>query len=278
MHDPRIGRFFAVDKLARQYPFNSPYSFSGNRVIDAIELEGLEPWEVKNEWNEEYKAKYREYIATTGGSGDLTRRYTCEDFGVAGLMEFSRDNNLPFYWETESQTFDASSTEWEKGDFIGFRDAVMMSTGASDFTNPNNTTPNSDVTTVQPGSIILCDQGPVGENDGKIDHVQVSTSTYKNGVVTGAQGNTTGHPNWWGYDENNPYTNPSNDQYVGTDVQLWEYNLRTNTYTNKTENKEKAMETIRPRVVEFNFDNMNQKSTIKSAASLGAGAADPAGN
>ena len=42
MHDPRIGRFFAVDPLTAKYPYNSPYAFSENRVIDAIELEGLE--------------------------------------------------------------------------------------------------------------------------------------------------------------------------------------------------------------------------------------------
>ena len=42
MHDPRVGRFFAVDPLERSYPFYSPYQFSGNRVIDMVELEGLE--------------------------------------------------------------------------------------------------------------------------------------------------------------------------------------------------------------------------------------------
>ncbi|BDD12865.1 hypothetical protein FUAX_52970 (plasmid) [Fulvitalea axinellae] len=42
MHDPVIGRFFAVDPLAPDYPWNSPYAFSENRVIDGIELEGLE--------------------------------------------------------------------------------------------------------------------------------------------------------------------------------------------------------------------------------------------
>ena len=42
MHDPRVGRFFAVDPLTSKYPHYSPYSFSGNRVIDNIELEGLE--------------------------------------------------------------------------------------------------------------------------------------------------------------------------------------------------------------------------------------------
>lgn len=42
MHDPRIGRFFTLDPLASKYPWNSPYAFSENRVLDAIELEGLE--------------------------------------------------------------------------------------------------------------------------------------------------------------------------------------------------------------------------------------------
>jgi hypothetical protein len=40
--DNRIGRFFAVDPLAPEYPWNSPYAFSENRLIDGIELEGLE--------------------------------------------------------------------------------------------------------------------------------------------------------------------------------------------------------------------------------------------
>ncbi|MCF6133537.1 hypothetical protein L1S31_14730, partial [Flavobacterium sp. WG47] len=42
MHDPRIGRFFTIDPLFRNFPWNSPYAFSENRVIDKIELEGLE--------------------------------------------------------------------------------------------------------------------------------------------------------------------------------------------------------------------------------------------
>ena len=42
MHDPRLGRFFAIDPLASKYSYNSPYSFSENCVIDCIELEGLE--------------------------------------------------------------------------------------------------------------------------------------------------------------------------------------------------------------------------------------------
>ena len=41
MHDARVGRFFATDPLEMQYPYYSPYQFSGNRPIDRIEREGL---------------------------------------------------------------------------------------------------------------------------------------------------------------------------------------------------------------------------------------------
>ena len=43
MHDPRVGRFFAVDALSERYPWYSPYCFSGNMLMNALELEGLEP-------------------------------------------------------------------------------------------------------------------------------------------------------------------------------------------------------------------------------------------
>ncbi len=42
VHDPRIGRFLSLDPLTKDYPWNSPYAFSENRVIDGIDLEGLE--------------------------------------------------------------------------------------------------------------------------------------------------------------------------------------------------------------------------------------------
>jgi RHS repeat-associated protein len=42
MHDPRVGRFLSIDPLTAKYPYNSPYAFSENKVIEFIELEGLE--------------------------------------------------------------------------------------------------------------------------------------------------------------------------------------------------------------------------------------------
>jgi RHS repeat-associated protein len=42
MDDPQIGRFWQVDPLSDKYSHNSPYAFSENKVINAVELEGLE--------------------------------------------------------------------------------------------------------------------------------------------------------------------------------------------------------------------------------------------
>jgi len=45
-YDYAIGRFMNIDPLTEEYHTWSPYVFSGNRVIDARELEGLEPHSV----------------------------------------------------------------------------------------------------------------------------------------------------------------------------------------------------------------------------------------
>ncbi len=45
MSDPRVIRFWSVDPLEASYPYYSTYQFSGNRLIDMVELEGLEPTE-----------------------------------------------------------------------------------------------------------------------------------------------------------------------------------------------------------------------------------------
>ena len=41
MHDPRLGRFFAVDPLSPEYPMLTPYQFSSNSPIGMIEIRGF---------------------------------------------------------------------------------------------------------------------------------------------------------------------------------------------------------------------------------------------
>ena len=42
MQDTRLGRFWSVDPLAKQYPYNSSYAFCENTTIAFLEIEGME--------------------------------------------------------------------------------------------------------------------------------------------------------------------------------------------------------------------------------------------
>ena len=75
MHDPRLGRFFAVDPLSPKYPYNSTYAFSENRLIDGIELEGLE-FSKRMKWKKVvqslFSLKNNEAAINQGGAGTCT--------------------------------------------------------------------------------------------------------------------------------------------------------------------------------------------------------------
>ncbi len=42
MYDPRLKKFLSVDPLTKNYPWYTPYQFAGNKVINSIDLDGLE--------------------------------------------------------------------------------------------------------------------------------------------------------------------------------------------------------------------------------------------
>ena len=42
IYNPRLGKFLSIDPLTKDYVYNSPYAFSENKVIQFVELEGLE--------------------------------------------------------------------------------------------------------------------------------------------------------------------------------------------------------------------------------------------
>ena len=123
MHDPRVGRFFARDPLYRNYPWYSPYQFGGNRVIDMIELEGLEPTKPKLYWErlsdeaeiKLFRGKSCEYavIYKTEGIHDL-KDWKWNDFKLPETMyvaetfdpEGNSDSRIYHYWsKTERKWF-----------------------------------------------------------------------------------------------------------------------------------------------------------------------------
>ncbi|CAA7196831.1 DUF6443 domain-containing protein [Chryseobacterium potabilaquae] len=59
---PDIGRFFNIDPLAEDYIHNSTYAFSENRVIDNVELEGLEGEDFRFRLNQRLKGGVQERV------------------------------------------------------------------------------------------------------------------------------------------------------------------------------------------------------------------------
>ena len=93
MHDPRIGRFFAVDPLAPKYPHNSPYAFSENTVINAVELEGLE--KVYSYNNTGSGSKYKRTYEIDGLNYDVNRVTNWGSDGKISSIDRNRINSFP---------------------------------------------------------------------------------------------------------------------------------------------------------------------------------------
>ena len=108
-HDPAIGRFMTIDPLTEEYMDWGPYVFSGNRVIDARELEGLEPHSVhktldgaaKN-FGEQYngisiragrEVGTRFYSTTI--NGETTYSYTTPTMGTEGFVDPNNSEAIP---------------------------------------------------------------------------------------------------------------------------------------------------------------------------------------
>lgn len=98
-YDYAIGRFMSIDPLTEEYHTWSPYVFSGNRVVDSRELEGLEPLSVHTTMdaaannfgtyyngtsisaNQEYGSTIYQ-VATSGGGIGYT--YSAANIGTTG--------------------------------------------------------------------------------------------------------------------------------------------------------------------------------------------------
>ncbi|MCB0736369.1 MAG: hypothetical protein KDC92_02565 [Bacteroidetes bacterium] len=144
IHDVRIGRFLSIDPLAPDYPHNSPFAFSENRVLDGTELEGLEwksvhKWSHINEktgntyakdWEIQAEAIFETYLR-------LDQKDDCANMVLKGMIQYASENGLPFHLNGgntgDSRVFDNDLMEYETVSELQF--AVGEAYGASDFYN-----------------------------------------------------------------------------------------------------------------------------------------------
>ena len=118
-YDTRSGRMWSVDPLAPEYPWNSPYAFSENRVIDGVELEGLEYLSVNP-----VGLHIRNWINNTidraeSRIGQLNYQ----------LQKLSQDNTYEVGWGTKAQVYFSVSIEGGAGTFSDLDDAAVLSDG-----------------------------------------------------------------------------------------------------------------------------------------------------
>src|SRR5690606_31601583 len=96
MHDPRLGRFFAVDRLFKDYPWNSHYAFSVNRLLDAIELEGLEAFFIHG----------TKYAWGTDWSKDVhSKQMSLDNLQKIGAIFDNKTFNRGFDWSGKNNDF-----------------------------------------------------------------------------------------------------------------------------------------------------------------------------
>jgi hypothetical protein len=131
MHDPRVGRFFAVDPLSPSYPRNSPYSFSENRLIDAIELEGLElTFELKISGRVTVPGVH--VMASGGVIADSYGVHLCYSLGGMVLVNQGAAASLQFSVEWHSGAKKASDVEgWSLGVVVHGGDVVGANIGGN---------------------------------------------------------------------------------------------------------------------------------------------------
>ncbi|GAA4852539.1 hypothetical protein GCM10023331_41190 [Algivirga pacifica] len=83
MYNPGIGRFLSVDPLTKSYPWYTPYQFAGNKVIWAVDLDGLEERKMTGteEFILEQEARMWNWITHTDAA--KLSLYTARELNVA---------------------------------------------------------------------------------------------------------------------------------------------------------------------------------------------------
>lgn len=99
IYDPRVGKFLSTDPLSDNYPWYTPYQFSGNSPILSVDIDGMEPSKVLN-WIEKFaKGFVKGFVGHEDGKPLGSQPYTLDthagksvfDGGAAALKQKLRE-------------------------------------------------------------------------------------------------------------------------------------------------------------------------------------------
>jgi hypothetical protein len=111
MHDPRLGRFFAVDPLSPEYPMLTPYQFASNSPIWMLELEGLEGVPAT-------QTVFIYYVGPDGFDGFGFGGHT-----GAGIYNPNDLNNSTYYGPFSGHSGEPQLRKYDYGDVEGYSEA-----------------------------------------------------------------------------------------------------------------------------------------------------------
>jgi len=161
IHDARIGRFLSVDPLAPEYPWNSPYAFAENKVIQGIDLEGAE-WESKYLWsdiisdeshiqllnnecvyveNMTYIDAYKAMLPILAMDHYTSKeQFDCAEFSIHLVVEFAAKFELTIHFEDnyhaeKSATFNNNSSGIAQGNWEELSEKLNDDYSANDLYN-----------------------------------------------------------------------------------------------------------------------------------------------
>jgi RHS repeat-associated protein len=118
IHDARLGRFLSVDPLGLKFPWNSPFTFAENRIIEGIEFEGLEVILLGGRWSA------ASGVAVSGETGvmiDFSGNLYGYASGSLGL-----ETNASVSWEISVTVF---GTMQDYHDALGWGQSAGVSLG-----------------------------------------------------------------------------------------------------------------------------------------------------
>lgn len=107
IYDPRLGRFLSVDPLIDEYPELTPYQFTSNSPIDAIDLDGAERYYYKLALDEKTGVPQLTLLKTDKGWSFLGFSYTYDE---KKMVEYNGQN----------YTFNTGWYDFAKKDFADF--------------------------------------------------------------------------------------------------------------------------------------------------------------
>lgn len=184
---PDVGRFFNIDPLAEKYNTWTPYAFSGNRIIDARELEGLEPVEI----NKGTKNLIIAVRGWQGGNPDPGKTQTQHDDkssftgALRDIYKNSKDTQVVVFDPSmNSRTPDdisASIKDFRKVSPNGKLILAGHSMGGDNFVNVSQD--NKDIKINKTYTIDISD--PLGKADNEISqNVESSDNYYQKNILS----------------------------------------------------------------------------------------------